>query len=156
MENKKIKREFSAGGIVFKYKNKDIFWLVIKPTDDGRWRFPKGQINASESSVAASKREVREETGVEAELLGKIGEERYLFVQNKQKILKTVIFYLMKYLKQTGVDFDKKEVEKIAWLPFIQAKKRLAFKQDKDLLAKAKKLLSRGEAAMAKPIKEKK
>jgi len=155
MEDKKIKREFSAGGIVFKSKNKEILWLVIKPAGDDRWRFPKGQINTSESSVAAAKREVREESGIETELLGKIGEEKFFFVENKQKVFKTVIFYLMKYLKPTEMVFDK-ETEAIAWLSFLKAKKRLAFEKDKDLLEKAKKLLDHGEAAMAKPIQLKK
>jgi 8-oxo-dGTP pyrophosphatase MutT (NUDIX family) len=155
MEDKKIKREFSAAGIVFKPKGKEILWLVLKPTGDEKWRFPKGKINTSESSVAASKREVREETGVEPEILGKIGEEKFFFVENKQKIFKTVVFYLMKYLKQTEIGFNK-ETEAIAWLPFLKAKKRLAFNKDQDLLEKAKNLLAHGEAAMAKPIIEKK
>ena len=155
MEDKKLKREFSAGGIVFKPKGKEILWLVLKPAGNEKWRFPKGKINSAESSVAASKREVREETGIEPELLGKIGEEKYFFVENNQKVFKTVIFYLMKYLKQTEIGFNK-ETEKIAWLPFLKAKKRLAFNKDQDLLEKAKKLLSHGEAAMAKPILEKK
>lgn len=151
MEDRKIKRQFSAGGIVFKSKNKEILWLVIKPTKDDRWRFPKGEINTAESSVAAAKREVREESGIETELLGRIGEEKFFFMENKQKVFKTVIFYLMKYLKPTGIGFDK-ETEAIAWLSFKEAKKRLAFNKDQDLLEKAKKLLSHGEAAMAKPV----
>ena len=156
MENKKIKREFSAGGIVFKIKGREILWLVIKPKGNDKWRFPKGKINSSESSVAAAKREVREEGGVETELLGKIGEEKLFFVENKQKIFKTVVFYLMKYFRESEASFDDKETEAIAWLPFVQAKKRLAFNKDQDLLKMAKELLGRGEAAMAKPVQEKK
>ena len=155
MEKAKIKREFSAGGIVFKNKGKEILWLVIKPAGNNKWRFPKGQINASESSVAAAKREVREESGVEIEILGKIGEEKYFFMEDKQKVLKTVIFYLMKYACESGASLDK-ETEAIAWLSFAQAKKRLAFNKEQGLLKKAKELLGRGEAAMAKPVQEKK
>ena len=156
MENKKIKREFLAGGIVFKTKGKEIFWLVLKPTGNEKWRLPKGQIKASESSVAAAKREVREEAGIETEILGRIGEVKYFFMENKQKVLKTVVFYLMKYFRESEIGFDDKETEAITWLPFVQAKKRLAFNKDQDLLGKAKKLLGRGEAAMAKPVQEKK
>ena len=40
----KVKREFSAGGIVFRKEPEGTLWLVIKPTGDKRWRFPKGKI----------------------------------------------------------------------------------------------------------------
>jgi len=87
--------------------------------------------------------------------LGKIGEEKYFFMEDKQKVLKTVIFYLMKYACESGAGLDK-ETEAIAWLSFAQAKKRLAFNKEQGLLKKAKELLGRGEAAMAKPVQEKK
>ncbi|MBM3205611.1 NUDIX domain-containing protein [Candidatus Shapirobacteria bacterium] len=136
---KKIKREFSSGGIVFREEPEGILWLVIKPTGNEKWRLPKGEIDKGESSGQSAIREVKEEAGVEAEILGKIGSEKFFFVWDKQKILKTVVFYLMKYLQeaQTGFGF---ETEAIDWLEFKEAQKRLAFDQEKELLGKAEKL----------------
>jgi len=115
----KIKREFSAGGVVFRQEPEGILWLVVKPAGSEKWRLPKGWIEPGESSAQAAKREVEEEGGVEAEVLGKIGREKYFFVQDKQKILKTVVFYLMKYLQESRSG-PCWEVETIDWLPFDQ------------------------------------
>ena len=147
---KKIKREFSAGGIVFRSEPEGILWLVIKPTSDGKWRLPKGQIDKGESSAAAAKREVEEEAGVEAEVLGKIGDEKFFFVWDKQKILKTVVFYLMKYSQEASQGFNF-ETEAIDWLEFEEAKKRLAFEKEIGLLEKAEKI--REEAEKIQQIK---
>ena len=145
MSNNETEKQFSAGGIVFRKQGKDLLWLLIKPNGNIQWRLPKGKINNSESSVAAAKREVREETGVETEVLDKIGEEKYFFTENKQKIFKTVVFYLMKYAKEAENGFEE-ETEAIEWLKFTQAKKRLAFDKEKRLLVKAQ--------ALAKKIKQ--
>jgi len=141
---KKIKREFSAGGIVFRPEPEGILWLVVKPTSDKRWRFPKGRIEKGESSMVAAQREVKEEAGVEVEVLGKIGDEKFFFVWDKQKILKTVVFYLMQYVQEAsqGSDF---EIEAIDWLEFEEAKKRLDFEKEIDLLEKAEKLRKESE-----------
>ena len=150
LKKKKIKREFSAGGIVFRSEPEGILWLVVKPTGDKRWRLPKGEIDKGESSVAAAKREVKEEAGVETEVLSKVGDEKFFFVWDKQKILKTVVFYLMQYIQEAsqGSDF---EIEAIDWLEFEEAKKRLAFEKEIDLLGKAEKL--RKEAEKIQQIK---
>ncbi len=150
IDKKKVKREFSAGGIVFRSEPEGVLWLVIKPTGDKRWRLPKGEIDRGESSVAAAKREVREEAGVEAEILNKIGNEKFFFVWDKQKILKTVVFYLMEYSQEASSGFDY-ETEAIDWLTFEEAKKRLAFEKDIALLEKAEKM--RKEAEKVQQIK---
>jgi 8-oxo-dGTP diphosphatase len=147
---KKVKREFSAGGIVFRSEPEGILWLVVKPTDNEKWRLPKGKIERGESSLIAAKREVEEEAGVEAEVLGKIGDEKFFFVWDKQKILKTVVFYLMKYTQEANQSFNF-ETEAIDWLKFEEAKKRLAFEKEADLLEKAEKM--RGETEKIQQIK---
>jgi len=138
----KVKREFSAGGVVFRREPEGILWLVVKPKGSEQWRFPKGRIEKSESSVQASLREVKEEGGVEARILDKIGNIKYFFVQDGQKIFKTVTFYLMEYIQeaQGGLCW---ETEEIAWLPLKEAKERLAFKSEKEILEKAQLILDR-------------
>ena len=136
---KKVKKEFSAGGIVFRVEPEGVLWLVVKPTGNEKWRFPKGGIDQGESSVAAAKREVKEEAGIETEVLGKIGSEKFFFIQNKQRIFKTVVFYLMRY-EQEAVQGFCWETEEIDWLSFAEAQKRLAFGQEIDLLNRAEEL----------------
>jgi 8-oxo-dGTP pyrophosphatase MutT (NUDIX family) len=140
MKRQKVKREFSAGGVVFRKEPEGILWLVVKPKGNNRWRLPKGWIEPGESSLEAAKREAREEGGIEAEVLGKIGNEKYFFIQDKQKIFKTVTFYLMEYIQEAREGFSW-ETEEIDWLPFKEAKERLAFEKEKEILEKGRKIL---------------
>lgn len=140
----KVKREFSAGGVVFRQEPEGILWLVIKPKGNNKWRLPKGWIERKESSVQAAQREVREEAGIEAEILNKVGSEKYFFVEGGEKIFKTVVFYLMRYLQEAQSGFGW-ETEEVAWLPFEEAKEKLAFEKEREILEKAKEVL--GEVA---------
>lgn len=146
MPKAKIKREFSAGGVVFRKEPEGILWLVVKPKGNTRWRFPKGWIEPGESSMEAARREVKEEGGIEAEILGRIGNDKFFFVWDKQKILKNVVFYLMEYIQEAQDGFGW-ETEEIDWLPFAEAKERLAFEKEKEILEKAKELLEKGGVA---------
>ena len=138
MKNKKskIKREFSAGGVVFRREPEGTLWLVIKPKSSEQWRFPKGKIEKGEDSTQAALREVKEEGGMEARILNKIDNIKYFFVQEGQKVFKTVTFYLMEYIQEAQGGFCR-ETEEIAWLPFGEAKEKLAFNNEKKILDKA-------------------
>jgi len=137
----KVKREFSAGGVVFRREPEGILWLVVKPKGSEQWRFPKGKIEKKESSAQAALREVKEEGGVEAEIKEKIDNIKYFFVQNGQKIFKTVVFYLMEYIQEAQGGFGW-ETEEVAWLPVEEVKEKLAFKNEKEILEKAQSILA--------------
>jgi len=136
----KVKREFSAGGVVFRHEPEGILWLVVKPKGSEQWRFPKGKIEKGENSGQTALREVKEEGGVEARILNKIGNIKYFYVEDGQRIFKTVTFYLMEYIQEAQEGFCW-ETEEIAWLPFEEAKRKLAFKNEKDILEKAQAIL---------------
>jgi len=139
-EKLKVKREFSAGGVVFRREPEGVLWLIVKPKGSEQWRFPKGKIEKGENSAQAALREVKEEGGVEARILNKIGSIKYFYVQNGQKIFKTVTFYLMEYIQESQEGFCW-ETEEIAWLPLEEAKERLAFKNEKGILEAADSVL---------------
>ena len=153
-------REFSSGGIVFKGDK----WLVTKSSSSSLypetyWRLPKGwidnttpeipgpmasgKIKADEESLQKSAlREVAEEGGIEAKIVKKIGTEKYFFnAPNKGKILKFVTFYLMEWVRDLPEGFDE-ETSEIVWLPFEEAYKKLSFSGEKQVLKKAKDLLT--------------
>jgi 8-oxo-dGTP diphosphatase len=131
----KIKREFSAGGVVFRKEPEGILWLVIKPSNNPKWRLPKGNIGKNESSLQAAQREVREEAGIEVGVGEKVGSEKYFYYLNGQKFFKTVVFFLMEYLQEARESFSW-ETEAIDWLPYKEARERLAFENEKELLDK--------------------
>lgn len=130
-----MKREFSAGGIVFK-GNKV---LLTKHSQNKHWSFPKGLIDPGQTSQEAALREVKEEGGVEAEIVGKVGYSKYVYTLNGEKIFKVVTYFLMKYLSGDPKDHDW-EVEEAGWFTPADALKQLTFTQDKKLLQEALKM----------------
>lgn len=142
-----VKREFSAGGIVFKtvrsqgsggsqVLNDKGQVLLTKHSQNHRWGFPKGWIDSGEKPEQAAVREVKEEGGVEAEIVGKVGVSKYIYTLNGEKIFKVVTIYLMKYLSGDPKDHDW-EVEEAGFYPIEEALKILDYPNDKILLKKA-------------------
>ena len=135
-----MKREFSAGGIVLNDKGEV---LVTQHSQNKNWSFPKGLIDSGQTPEQAAVREVREEGGVEAEILDKVGYNKYVYSQRSsahtmdgEKIFKVVTYFLMKYVSGDIKDHDF-EVSDIGWYTPDDALKRLTFSQDKALLKKA-------------------
>ncbi len=149
-----LKREFSAGGVVFKrvkgreskrslrlrQKRVKVLWLIIKPDGTDRWQLPKGKIDAGESSEKTAAREVEEEGGVKARVIQKIGSEQFFFFFEGSRVLKTVVFYLMEYVSGNPKNHDK-EVSESVFFDFDEALSKLTFKNEKEILKRAKEIL---------------
>lgn len=135
-----MKREFSAGGIVFNNQGKV---LLVNPTGTDYWMFPKGHIDGQTTKEAAL-REVKEEGGVEAEILAKVGDSKYIYThpQTKERVFKVVTIFLMKYLSGDPKDHDW-EVAEAGWYEPEEALKKLSFQNDKQLLKKALELMEK-------------
>jgi ADP-ribose pyrophosphatase YjhB (NUDIX family) len=140
---KPTKTEVSAGGAVFKKQDGSTRWLIIKPADKDRWQLPKGLIEEGEKAEDAAFREVKEEGGVETNLILKIKDIRYFYFFEGQRIFKIVTYFLMEFKENTEEGHDK-EVDEAKFLEFEKAHKLLTFKNDKDVLKEAKSILNRG------------
>jgi len=149
----KVKREFSAGGVVYKKENGKVSWLIIQPSAKGqswrkgRWQLPKGWINEGETGQQAAIREVEEEGGVKAEIIDKIDRINIFFYdENKQKVIKNIVFFLMLMEYKGGSERDHgSETEEAVWLPYTKALEQLTFKSEKEILERAKKILEEKE-----------
>jgi 8-oxo-dGTP pyrophosphatase MutT (NUDIX family) len=64
-----IRREFSAGGVVFRRKKGAVLWLVGKHSGYHKWVLPKGLIEKGERGFETAVREVEEEMGVKVRLV---------------------------------------------------------------------------------------
>ena len=111
--------------------------LVAQHSGHKGWDFPKGHIEAGESSEQAAIREVEEETGVKAEIIEKVGQTEYFYYENGEKVLKTVVFYLMKYLGE-GEATTAFEVSGMEWLSPEEVEDKLTFKDTKRLWGEVK------------------
>ncbi len=93
------KHEVSAGVVVFR----DGEVLVIR-NRFGEWVLPKGKVEPGESLEAAALREVREETGVQAEILRPAGmtEYSYLSEHTGEPVDKAVRWFLGHVTEDSG------------------------------------------------------
>ena len=128
-----MKREFSAGGIVFNSKGQV---LVTQHSQNKHWSFPKGLIDPGQTTKEAALREVKEEGGIEAEIIDKVGDSKYVYTFNNEKIFKVVTYFLMKYVYGDIKDHDS-EVSDIGWYEVEDALKQLSFSRDRELLKEA-------------------
>ena len=107
-----MRREFSSGGAVFKKNGEEVLWLIRKTAasklyPDQHWMLPKGRIDADEKIEETALREVKEETGVEAKIKGKIGTEKYFFRHPARGlVLKFATYFLMEHQKDLLEGFD--------------------------------------------------
>jgi 8-oxo-dGTP pyrophosphatase MutT (NUDIX family) len=129
--------EFSAGGVVVR----DGKCVVIVPTRraaDGSkvLALPKGHPEDGESGADAALREVREEAGVEARLVEKLGDVRYWYTRDGRRIAKVVSFFLLEYLGGEVADHDG-EVEDARWLALERAAHELTYKGERDMASRA-------------------
>lgn len=129
-----MKKEFSAGGIVLK-GNKVLLIknAALRDPNKAYWGFPKGHINEGESAEDAAVREIKEETGVEAEIVKKLGESAYVFTKEGEQIAKTVTYFLLVY---TGGDIKAQDLEVLetGWYGLKEALGMLSFKKDQEFL----------------------
>lgn len=132
-----MNREFSAGGIVLKkgqvllIKN-----AALRDPKKAYWGFPKGHINSGEKSEEAAVREIKEETGIETEIIKKLGDSRYVFTKEGEKVFKVVVYFLLRYVSGKPKPQDL-EVLELNWYDPEKAFELLSFQKDKDMLEKA-------------------
>jgi 8-oxo-dGTP pyrophosphatase MutT (NUDIX family) len=128
-----IEHEESFGGVVVR----DGQVLVITPA--GRPQIatlPKGGPRDGESPWATATREVREETGVEAQIVARLGDVRYRYRRGGVRVFKTVGFYLCDYVAGDTADHDH-EVDDARWVPLADAVRDLTFPGEREMAARA-------------------
>lgn len=133
-----MRREFSAGGLVVR-RLRGRWWIAaIRPggKPEGVWALPKGLISRGEKPEETATREVEEETGVQARLVRKLGDVRYIYTWRGQRIFKVVTFYLFRYARGRLGDIPpalRHEVDDVRWLPLDDAPALLAYKGEGEM-----------------------
>jgi ADP-ribose pyrophosphatase YjhB (NUDIX family) len=132
--------EVSAGGLVVDTTGK--LGLLIGRRDQkdasGKrilWSLPKGHIEEGESPEQAALREVQEETGIESIIEKSLGVIDFWFMAGGKRIHKTVHHYLF---RESGglLAPQETEVDEVAWFPLAEIVERLAYPDEKKLIAR--------------------
>jgi 8-oxo-dGTP pyrophosphatase MutT (NUDIX family) len=138
--------ETSAGGLVLDQRGTAARGALIGRLDRrGRllWSLPKGHVEEGETEPEAAVREVREETGIHGEVIGKLGAIDFWFVADGRRVHKTVHHYLLLAddPDQELSDADP-EVSEVAWVPVAEIGQRLAYADERRLVDKVTDLLA--------------
>ena len=154
-------RETSAGGVVLRKMRGRWYLAVIEPHMDRPRRniklpkakrtpadaeliaLPKGSIDRGEKPEETALREVREETGVRADMVAKLADIKYIYVRNwgnRAKVFKIVTFYLLLYRSgRLGNIAPAMQVEVLNafWLPLDEAPLKLSYKGEREVVEQA-------------------
>jgi 8-oxo-dGTP pyrophosphatase MutT (NUDIX family) len=154
-------REISAGGVVVRRKDDD-WWMAaielpsdapvdapdptrhaVHPKAKAVLCLPKGLIDPGEKPLEAALREVREETGITAVPVVKLGDSKYTYVRSwgdGERVFKIVSFYLLRYASgriDNIADDMRIEVARAKWVRLEDAFKLLAYRGEKQMARKA-------------------
>jgi 8-oxo-dGTP pyrophosphatase MutT (NUDIX family) len=136
-----MQREFSAGGVLVRSIRGRPHLAAIRPQGkDDVWALPKGRIDPGESAAETAVRETLEETGVAGRLVEKLGDIRYVYVWEGERIFKVVSFFLLRASRgRLGAIDEAMRVEVAAtrWLPLDEAPRLLSYGGEREMAAKA-------------------
>jgi 8-oxo-dGTP pyrophosphatase MutT (NUDIX family) len=137
-----VAREFSAGAVAIRRLQRRWWLAAIRPGGRRKpvWALPKGNVGAGESPEETAVRELTEETGIEGVSRGKLGDVKYVYTRDGQRIFKVVSFYLVRYRRGRIDDVPKAfrhEVDEAKWLPLEEAPRLLAYRGEKEMAEKA-------------------
>ena len=140
-----MRREFSAGGVVVRRLKSGWHLAAIRPAGkDDVWALPKGLIGPGEAAAETAAREVTEETGLEGQLVEKLGDVRYVYTWKGERVFKVVSFFLFRARRGRLGDIPsahRHEVAETRWLPLGDAPRLLAYGGEREMAEKARKLV---------------
>jgi len=148
----KTERQISAGGVIFrtpplsKGGDRGVEIALIAVKGGAVWCLPKGRVEEGENIARTAHREVKEETGLDGRIIKLIDNIHYFYSHREEgetkRFFKIVYFFLMEY---TGGDISGHdlEVDDCRWFPIDDAIKKVEYKDEMEILKKAKKMIGR-------------
>jgi len=132
MEEEKL----AAGGVIVDYSGSESRVLLVHRPIYDDWSYPKGKLEPGETVEEAALREVREETGLECRIIRKLAVTRYDYKTRTTGRLKPkAVHYFLMELVSGGLEVPNDEVDLADWLDLAEAKQRLSYAQDRELLS---------------------
>lgn len=144
MASVQTKQQVSAGGVAFRKRGAKLYVTLISVGSESRWQLPKGLIGRNEEVERAAMREVREETGLETEMVAPLDTVEYWYFSgsgaSRVRFHKFVHFFLLRYKSGKTSDHDH-EVNEARWVEISRAEEMLAFADEKKIVARAREMI---------------
>ena len=141
----KTERQMSSGGVIYRIVKGGVEVALIAVKEGKVWCLPKGQVEKGENIARTAHREVKEETGLDGKIIKLIDHIQYFYAHKEaeetKRFFKIVYFFLMEYTQGDVKNHDD-EVNDCRWFPIDDAIQLLAYKDEKEILKKAKKMIS--------------
>lgn len=159
MPRPRVVRAFSAGGVVFRLPTNlplaeanaetasipgsmlaGVEIVLVGYLRDETWTLPKGTPKGGETVEETALREVREETGIQARIVGDLGSIQYSFGRRGVRYDKEVRHFLM---EATGgdVSLHDAEYDEARWFGLTEAARRLTYANETEVVRRAKTLI---------------
>ncbi len=135
--------EIASGAVLAQEERKEL--LLLHHTEEDRWCFPKGHVEAGESLLEAAIREITEETGLkEFTIDQELGEVAYRFFDPRRdlNVFKTTVYFLA-YTPDREAQ-PERLFDDYAWLSPREAFERVAYDTDRRMIEAAQVPLTRG------------
>lgn len=135
---RKAKEEKSCGAVIWRQKGKQREYLLVQH-NGGHWSFPKGHMENDETEEETAEREIREETGLTAEI--HTGFRKQVTYSPKPGIIKDVIFFTA--VPAGGRESPQEsEISQLRWFSFSAAARQITYATDEDILLAAEAYLN--------------
>ncbi len=144
-------RAVSAGGVVLSEPAPGARVALVarrSARGDLQWTLPKGTQEAGETITETALREVREETGLQVELLAELDTIDYWFVwAPAQTRYHKFVHYFLMHAVGGDLALHDREMEEARWFTMHEAHTAMAFPNERKLLELVPEALERWRAA---------
>lgn len=129
----KAAEEKSCGAVIWRGTAEDHQYLLAQH-GASHWSFPKGHVEGNETEVQTARREILEETGLEAAIDPQF--RQVVTYYPKPGVIKDVIFFIAKPTGGTE-HAQEEEIADLGWFSFQDARPLVTFATDEDVLLAA-------------------
>lgn len=110
------------------------------------WALPKGTPDGDETLEETARREAREETGIDVEVVAPIDAIQYFFVRGPVRFRKTVHFFLMRPIGGDPALHDH-EFDEVRWVQLEEALSLLSYPTERSVVERAAQIIDAERAA---------
>ena len=129
----------SCGFVAYKVIDNINYYLIIK-SKNGDIGFPKGHVEFGETEIETAKRELKEETNIEVNLIDGFRYQIEYPLLNKKDVRKQSVYFLGECVADNIV-IQETEVLEVSFVSYEEALKLLTFEETKEILVKAEKFI---------------